>query len=246
MTEPIRSETSSDGLTACLTITRVPRRNALDHNAVRALHVALDDLAQAPVRAVVITGEGTKAFCAGDDLKAYSERSEAESRAHFENGLDLMDKIAVHPCLMIAGIEGYCIGGGLELALACDLRVCGADALFALPEVRHMKALPTWGGLTRLAPLVGMAEARRMTLWGEDWTAERALATGLVMDVVGTGEAATKAQEMAAAFAKDADKAVVARAKMVMARSWSSPSDARALNLQAEQTQPFTGLSQQD
>lgn len=94
------------GTVATVTIAREERRNALDHHAVRDLRAALRDLAESEAAAIVLTGGGTRSFSAGDDVKAYGECSAAESAAHFERGLALMDEIARHPCLVIAAIEG--------------------------------------------------------------------------------------------------------------------------------------------
>ncbi len=247
MTDTIELTLDEDGRTALLLIKRERRRNALDHHTVVAMHAALEEIEASGIVALVIAGEGTKAFCAGDDLKAYAERTEAESRAHFERGLRLMDRIEALPCLTIAAVEGYCVGGGLELSISCDLRIAGRDALFALPEVRHIKGLPSWGGLTRLPRLIGMAPAKRLVLWSEDWPAELACDMGLVMEVVETGRAVPHALEMARAFAADADREVLAQAKRVMHLSLgAAASEMFTLNMIAEASQPFTGIPKKE
>jgi len=247
LTDTIDLTLDEDRRTALLTIKRERRRNALDHHTVTAMHAALEKVETSGVVALVLAGEGTKAFCAGDDLKAYAERTEAESRAHFDRGLRLMDRIEALPCLTIAAVEGYCVGGGLELAITCDLRIAGRDALFALPEVRHIKGLPSWGGLTRLPRLIGMVAAKRLVLWGEDWPAETARDMGLVFEVVETGQAVPRALDMARAFAADADREVLARAKQVMHLSLGGAhSDMFTLNQMAEANQPFTGIPKKD
>jgi enoyl-CoA hydratase len=231
-----------DGEIATITIAREQRRNALDHHAVKGLRDAFADLVDSEVKAIVLTGEGTRSFCAGDDIKAYKDRTANESWAHFERGLGLMDQIANHPCLVIAAIEGYCMGGGLELALACDHRIASEQAVFALPEVRKLKANPSWGGMTRLPQLIGLAGARRLALMGEDWTAEQALAHGLIDQVVSPGSAVDKAQSVAREFAGDVDRAVVARAKRILNLSIGGPeATSRLVNTLSESSQPFEG-----
>ena len=231
-----------DGAVAKVTINRERRRNALDHTAVAVLAELFERLEAADIAAIVLTGQGTAAFCAGDDIKAYKERDTAASRAHFRRGLALMDLIADHPCLVIAAVEGHCVGGGLELAAACDYRIAARGATFSLPEVRKMGGSPTWGGLTRLPPLVGLGPAKRLVLLGEVWTGEAAFAHGLVDRVTESGQAADEAMLFAAEFATDIERPVFARAKRIMHQAVGAPaSTLRTLNLTCEEVDPFDG-----
>lgn len=234
---------AQDGAVATVTINREDRRNALDHHAVNGLRGAISDLSRNDVSVVVLTGAGTKSFCAGDDIKAYKDRSADESRRHFERGLKLMNELAEMPCLTIAAIEGYCMGGGLELALGCDLRFASADAVFAVPEVRKLKANPTWGGLTNLPAAIGLPKAKRMIFLGERWDAETALGAGLVDRVFASGSVLDEACAEARTFAEDTDAAVVRDAKAILHAEADRGKSARALiNLLAERAQPFQGV----
>jgi enoyl-CoA hydratase len=192
---------------------------------------------------IVLTSAGTKAFCAGDDLKAYKVRTPEASRAHFERGLRVFDAIEAHPCLVIAAIEGYCIGGGLELSLCCDHRIASREAWLELPEVRRLKGFPNWGGLTRLPKLLGLAAAKRIALMGEGLDGPAALQVGLVDSVVEPGTAAQVAQELAADYAKGVDREVLALSKRVMLQATeASTGAAQFLNILCDRAVPFEGL----
>jgi enoyl-CoA hydratase/carnithine racemase len=115
---------------------------------------------------------------------------------------------------VIAAIEGYCLGGGLEMALGCDLRIAGEGSTFGLPEV-GVNALPSWGGTYRLARLIGLARAKQVTLFGRRLTAEEALDWGLVAEVVPRGGARARAIEIGQSLA-DLDRRTFARAKALM------------------------------
>jgi enoyl-CoA hydratase len=240
MNEAIRVE--RDGAVATVTIDREDRRNALDHHAVNGLREAISDLSREDVAVMVLTGAGTKSFCAGDDIKAYKDRSAEESRQHFERGLKLMTELAEMPCLTVAAIEGYCMGGGLELALSCDLRFASSEAVFAVPEVRKLKANPTWGGLTNLPAAIGLPKAKRMIFLGERWDADTAFAAGLLDRVEAAGGVLAAAQAEAQSFAEDTDAAVVRDAKAILHAAAHGGKSAHALiNLLAERAQPFQG-----
>jgi enoyl-CoA hydratase len=131
-------------------------------------------------KAVVIHGEGEKAFSVGSDIKELHQATLNNSvveRAHHENLLN--DYIADFPKPVIAALHGYVLGGGLELALACDLRVCDANTILALPEIK-LGLFPGGGGSERLPRLVGYARAMELILTGESIDAQKALAIGLV------------------------------------------------------------------
>ena len=136
---------------ACLTITREQVRNALNDETLGRLKASLESLAPPNVAAIVMRGAGLKAFSAGSDIKELASQSLKDRIAHTDLGHALGDVIEQHPCPVIAAIEGYCLGGGLEIALSCDYRIAGAKASFGLPEVA-LGALPSWGGTVRLPP----------------------------------------------------------------------------------------------
>jgi len=206
-----------------LTVNREARRNALDDETLLALRDVLERWSgDDGVSAVVVRGAGTRAFSAGSDLKELAEQSHAERARHTELGQALGDLIETHPCVVIAAIEGYCLGGGLELALACDYRIAGQGAVLGLPEV-GLNALPSWGGTVRLPRVVGVGRAREIVLFGRRLDAAEALAWGLLARVVPEGEAASAALAFAREFAASTDRATVAVAKGLITHGVGAP-----------------------
>lgn len=227
---------------ATVVINREARRNSLDHHAMRALSDAFDRIAESDATVTIISGTGTLAFCAGDDIKAYRERSAEESVAHYELGLRTFDAIERHPTLVIAAIEGYCMGGGLELALCADYRIASREANFALPEVLKLKAYPSWGGLTRLPRLVGRQLSRRIALLGETFEGDNALAAGLADRLVVPGEALAASQSFAAEIAGDIERSIFSTAKRLLLQAEeSSSASLQLMNQLSEASQRFSG-----
>jgi enoyl-CoA hydratase/carnithine racemase len=219
---------------ACLTIARERVRNALNDEALGRLKASLENLAPPDVVAVVIRGAGLKAFSAGSDIKELASQALKDRIAHTDLGHALGDAIEQHPCPVIAAIEGYCLGGGLEIASACDYRIAGAGAVFGLPEVA-LNALPSWGGTIRLPRIVGVARARELVLFGRRLTAEEALAWGLVNRVVPEGEAFAAAQSLAKETFGRTDPGIVSIAKGLLTHGTAAPSrTARHLELLAD------------
>jgi enoyl-CoA hydratase/carnithine racemase len=223
---------------ARLEIGRPERRNALDTATIARLRGELAAAAaNADVRAVIVSGGGTAAFCAGQDVKELETLDAPGRLAAHAAGQALMDEIEAHPCLVIAGIEGYCLGGGLELALACDVRVAGAGATFGLPEVGR-DLLPTWGGHSRLARVIGLGRAKEVVLLGRRLDADEALRWGLIAEVCGEGAAAERAVALAEQSLEGTSRATVARAKaLVAAGATADPATARLLDALAEAAQ---------
>ena len=229
----------TDKVTA-LTINREARRNSLDHVASAALEEALNACRYDGTSVIVLRGAGTKSFCAGDDIKAYAERTPEQSWHHYQTGLRIGDAIEDHPCLVIAAIEGFCLGGGLELAIACDYRIVGESAVFGLPEVRKLDVLPSWGGLTRVSRLLGLALAKELALFGERWSANEARARGLVSRVVADGEAFNEASALAAEYSKSVSAETIGWAKQALVHSQGASRDtARLINLLSERAAGF-------
>jgi enoyl-CoA hydratase/carnithine racemase len=219
---------------ACLTITRERVRNALNDETLRRLKASLENLAPPTVAAVVIRGAGLKAFSAGSDIKELASQSLKDRIAHTDLGHALGDLIEQHACPVIAAIEGFCLGGGLEIAICCDYRIAGASAQFGLPEVA-LSALPSWGGTVRLPRIVGMGRARELVLFGRRLAAEEALAWGLVNRVVPEGEAFTAAQTLAKETFGHTDPGIVSIAKGLLTHGTAAPSrTARHLELLAD------------
>ncbi|MEJ2186173.1 MAG: enoyl-CoA hydratase-related protein [Gemmatimonadota bacterium] len=176
----------ADGV-ATITINRPEKRNALNATVRRELVQALDAARESnAVRVVVLTGAGARAFVAGADVREFSERSADEQRAAME-GRRVFDEIAAFPKPTLAMVNGYALGGGCELALACDLRIAGRSARFGQPEIR-LGLLPGGGGTQRLPRLVGPGHAMRMILTGDMVDAQQAERIGLVDLVVDDAE----------------------------------------------------------
>jgi enoyl-CoA hydratase len=172
------------------------------------LDEVLDELARdREVRAVVVTGAGERAFCAGSDVKEFEELAGRVARGKLLYEKYVYRKLAELPVPTIAAIEGDALGGGLELALCCDLRVASARARLGMPEVR-LGVIPGSGGTQRLPAVVGPARAKELILIGELISAQRAEQIGLVNAVVGEGEALAAATDMAQRIAQRGPVAV--------------------------------------
>jgi len=171
-----------DGAVAILTINRPEKRNALNARVRAELVQALDALREdESARVLVITGAGEKAFVAGADIGEFAERTPLEQRAAM-TGRRVFDEVAAYPRPVIAMINGFCLGGGCELALGCDVRVAADTARLGQPEI-NLGIIPGGGGTQRLPRVVGMGQAMRLVLSGELIDAVEALRIGLV-DVV--------------------------------------------------------------
>jgi enoyl-CoA hydratase/carnithine racemase len=172
-----------------------PPLNLVTRELLEELDTALATLAAAApgdVRAVVVTGAGERAFSAGSHVGEFEAQRGAAGRARHELESGVARRLAELPMPTIAAIEGNALGGGLELALCCDLRIAAERAHLGLPEVR-LAVTPGAGGTQRLPRVVGAARARELILTGRVLTAEAALAIGLVTEVVPAGEAVARA-----------------------------------------------------
>lgn len=172
---------------AIVTLNRPDRRNALDRATVGELGRIGRELAQdSTVGAVVLTGAGDRAFCAGADLKEREGMSDDQVRAMLDAYRTEFAWLGSSPFPVVAAINGAALGGGLELALACDLRVAVSTAVLGLPET-SLAVIPGAGGTQRLPRLIGYARAAELILLGRRVTADEALALGLVNRVAATG-----------------------------------------------------------
>ncbi len=175
------------GSVAIWTIDREPRMNSLSRATLLALgKLTCEALENTSIRAIVITGAGDKAFCAGADLKERQGMSENDVRLQVELYRSELGPLDRSPKPVIAAINGVAFGGGLELALVCDLRVAASHALLALPETT-LGIIPGAGGTQRLPRVIGEARAKEMILLGTRLTADQALAWGLVNRVTPKG-----------------------------------------------------------
>jgi len=185
-----------------------PPLNLVTRELTEQLRDRLATLAAADdVRAVVVSGRGERAFSAGSDVKAFESHRGAAGREHFSREEEVFSELAALPMPTIAAIEGSALGGGLELALACDIRVASERASLGLPEVR-LAVTPGAGGTQRLPRVVGVARAKELALTGRIIDAREAERIGLVSRVVPAGQALAAADEIAAEIAERGPLAV--------------------------------------
>ena len=184
-----------DGI-ASVTINN-PAANTWDLESLPALETVVNELnGMANVRALVITGQGEKFFSAGADLNQFASGDPVAAGAMGDAFGVAFETLADYRGVSIAAINGYAMGGGLEVALACDIRIAESQAVLALPEAR-VGLLPCAGGTQRLAQLVGEGWAKRMILCGERVSAEKAMTLGLVEEVVEPGTSLSTAIDLA-------------------------------------------------
>lgn len=194
------------GAVAVLTINRPDKLNALNSKVHAEGVAALDGLrTDDEVRVVVITGTGQKSFVAGADISEFSGQTPVTQRAVFQEKT-LFNSIDVFPKPVIAMINGFCLGGGNELALACDIRVCSENARFGQPEI-NLGLIPGGGGTQRLTRLIGESRSMELMLTGDMIDSATALQYGLVTHVFSSEELEAKTMEMAT---KISEKAPVA------------------------------------
>jgi enoyl-CoA hydratase len=183
-----------------ITINRPEKRNALSAAVRRELLSALDVIREdASTRVVVITGAGDKAFVAGADIAEFAERTPVQQRTVMAEPR-IFDAVAEFPKPVIAMINGFALGGGCELALACDMRIAARSARLGQPEIK-LGIIPGGGATQRLPRLVGVGNAMRLILTGELINAEEAARVGLVDLVVEDSDLATRTFEIARAMA---------------------------------------------
>jgi len=215
-----------------ITVNRPAKLNALNTSVIAELGQALAALTvDASVRAVVLTGAGEKAFVAGADIGEFVGISADAGRELARRGQRLFDAIAALPKPIIAAVNGFALGGGCELAMACHLRVASANARFGQPEVK-LGLMPGYGGTQRLPRLVGRARALELLLTGGTIDAVTAHAWGLVNKVVEPGELRGTAQKLA--------EEIVAVAPLAVARCMEAV--AVGLELPLEQGQQHEAM----
>lgn len=181
-------EVAHDGPVATFTLTTPTGVNILSSSVLGALGQHVQRLAEdAATRFVVFRGNG-KTFAAGADIAQMSHFDEGDGHAYSKNGHHVFDAIAALPQVTFAALNGHALGGGCELALACDFRLAAAGAKLGQPESR-LGLVPGWGGTLRLPRLVGPAVAKRLMFSGEQISAEEALQMGLIDEVVPTADA---------------------------------------------------------
>jgi enoyl-CoA hydratase len=197
-----------DGAVATITINRPEALNAFNSAQLEALLARMGEVSgDADIRAIIITGAGERAFIAGADIKEMQGKTALEAKAFAEMGQAVCAAIEHAPQPTIAAINGFALGGGCEIALACDIRLASAGAALGQPEVR-LGILPGWGGTQRLPRLVGAGIARELIFTGRRVGAEEALRIGLVNAVYPAEELLPKARELAEGIAAQGPLAV--------------------------------------
>jgi enoyl-CoA hydratase len=193
--------TEIQGPAAIITINRPEKRNALNTPTRNGIIAALDRLkADAAVRVVIITGAGDKAFIAGADIGEFEGRTPVDQFRAMQ-GLQVYGAVDAFPKPVIAAINGFCLGGGCELAMACDIRVAADSAKLGQPEV-NLGIIPGGGGTQRLPRLVGLGAAFKMLFTGELVGAAEALRVGLVDEVVPAAELMARVRALAGLIAE--------------------------------------------
>lgn len=194
-----------------------PPVNALSPAVLKEISTALDAFQQQKVRAVIVTGSGANAFCAGADVKAMRDlESSPEKAAEFlQMGLDTFSKIENFPAPVIAAVNNLTLGGGMELILACDIRISSDRARFGLPEVT-LGLVPAWGGTARLPRVVGPGNAKELIYTGQLINAQAALRIGLLNKVVPDGDEVRAALDIAKRIATKASPVAVRNAKVAI------------------------------
>ena len=205
---------TAEGNVGVLTINRPAALNALNDQVIRELNEALDSIDLDTVRCLVVTGEGQKAFVAGADIGQMRGLTKEEGVAFGKLGNDVFRKLETLPIPTIAAVCGFALGGGCELAMSCDIRLCSDTAVFGQPEV-GLGITPGFGGTQRMARLIGMGRAKELLYTARKVKAPEALAIGLVQGVYPVEQLMEEALKMAGRIAGNAPSAVRATKKAV-------------------------------
>ena len=203
-----------EGAVGIITINRPKALNALNEEVLNDLEKTFDAVDLNTVRCLVLTGAGDKSFVAGADIGAMSTMSKAEGTAFGKKGNDIFLKIEKFPIPVIAAINGFALGGGCEISMSCDIRICSDNAVFGQPEV-GLGITPGFGGTQRLARLVGAGMAKQLIYTARNIKADEAFRIGLVNAVYTQEELLPAAEKMANTIAAQAPIAVRACKKAI-------------------------------
>ena len=203
-----------NGAVGILTVDRPEALNALNEAVLQDLDSVLSQVDQDVIRCLIITGGGEKSFVAGADIAAMSHYTREEGEAFSRLGNEVFRRIELFPIPVIAAVNGFALGGGCELAMACDFRICSENAIFGQPEV-GLGITPGFGGSQRLPRLVGPGMAAQIICTARNIKAEEALRIGLVNSVWPKEELMGQAMKLAMAVAANAPIAVRASKKAI-------------------------------
>lgn len=214
-----------------VTLNRPEQHNALNKALLQELDRTLANAGEdRSLRCVVITGAGGRAFSAGADIREQTGFSPDDAYAHMRWGQQLFDRLAAIPKPAIAAINGFALGGGLELALACDFRIASDSAQLGFPEVT-LASLPGWGGTQRLARLIGSSPAKRVAMTGRRLNAQQCLDLGIVDEIRPPAELLPHALAFAAELAAHPLESLEAIKQVIdegIDKPWSDALDAEA------------------
>ncbi|MCS6990305.1 MAG: enoyl-CoA hydratase-related protein [Chitinophagales bacterium] len=183
-----------DGSILIVTLNRPDKLNALNRKVFEELAKVLDEAERnSSLRGLIITGAGNKAFAAGADISEFAHYGPQEAAAMSRNGQRVMDRIEQYPLPIVAAVNGYALGGGCELAMACHLRIASDTARLGQPEI-NLGIIPGYGGTQRLPAFVGRAKAIELLLTADMLTAQEAYQLGLVNHVVASEELLAKSK----------------------------------------------------
>lgn len=196
-----------EGFVGVITINRPKALNALNSEVLKELNATLDAVDLENTRALVLTGAGEKSFVAGADIAEMSTLTKAEGEVFGKIGNDVFRKIETFPIPVIAAVNGFALGGGCEIAMSCDIRLCSDTAIFGQPEV-GLGITPGFGGTQRLARLIPVGKAKEIIYGAVNIKADEAYRLGLVNSVYPLEELLPAAKKLAAKIAKNAPIAV--------------------------------------
>ena len=195
------------GYIGLLTINRPKALNALNSQVLDELSHTLDKIDTQKIRALIITGSGEKSFVAGADIAEMSSLTKQEAQLFSKKGNDVFRKIETFPIPVIAAVNGFALGGGCELSMSCDIRICSDNAIFGQPEV-GLGITPGFGGTQRLARLIGVGMAKQMIYTAQNIKSDEALRIGLVNAVYPQKELLNEAKKLAESIAKNGPHAI--------------------------------------
>ena len=196
-----------EGQIGIITINRPKALNALNSAVLDELDKTLDAVDQEAIRCLILTGAGEKSFVAGADIGEMSTLTKAEGESFGKKGNDVFRKLETFPIPVIAAVNGFALGGGCEISMSCDIRICSENAVFGQPEV-GLGITPGFGGTQRLARIVGTGKAKEMIYGARNIKAEEAYRIGLVNNVYPAEELMPAAKKLASTIARNAPIAV--------------------------------------
>ena len=196
-----------DGFVGVITINRPKALNALNSQVLEELEETFKAVDLEATRALVLTGAGEKSFVAGADIGEMSTLSKAEGEAFGKKGNDIFRMIETFPIPVIAAVNGFALGGGCEISMSCDIRICSENAIFGQPEV-GLGITPGFGGTQRLARIIGVGMAKQLIYTARNIKAEEAYRIGLVNAVYPQEELLDQAKKLASIIAANAPIAV--------------------------------------